>query len=536
MSPAAESCSRCRSRVPSSELQALAGICLRCLSSMVLRPSEIENSGAADPLEPGLTVGPGHVVGGCELIEPIGQGGMGTVFRARHLELQRDVAVKILHPSLALREEFTRRFHQESRVLAALDHPNIVRIHDSGAQGDLLYLSMEFVDGGSFRRRLREGRIPVDQIRRQFGLLLDAVDHAHGRGILHRDLKPDNLMLTRDGLLKVADFGLAKIAGPDRSPFGSTATGVAMGTPYYMAPEVLDNAKSFDVRSDIYSLGVILHELLTGRAPAGALTAPSRDGAESDAFDAVVLKALDRLPDRRFQTIDEFRRAFVAAPEPSPRPGRRAVLIGGACATALAGGLSWRLLRADPAVPKGPPPSAPKPLVWTWANQGPACRIEGDDLVLSTTDAKDTVELAAAAPLGDAFAIRFDLNYLIDEKQEPWIFVLFKDARNELGDSSGIVLFPQGDHKACFVLFDRRGSFGLRNRSDMPKSRLLPGAWSRLAVEGDDRAKQVKLQIDDSIPIVFQLKPTESLRGRWALAVGGAAREVRFRKVTLESR
>src|SRR5712691_1115113 len=203
----------------------------------------------------------------------IGRGGMGVVYSARDLKLNRRVAIKLLPPDLAFRDEIRTRFLREAQTAARLSHPHIVPIHTVGDEGGLVYFVMGFVDGESVGARLRRrGRLPAEEVRRIMKETADALGLAHAMGIIHRDVKPDNILLegTR-GRVMVTDFGIAKAL----SDAGTlTGTGVAIGTPSYMSPEQAAGEREIDVRSDLYSLGVVAYEMLIGELPFSAPTVP----------------------------------------------------------------------------------------------------------------------------------------------------------------------------------------------------------------------------------------------------------------------
>ena len=212
---------------------------------------------------------------GFELIDLLGRGGMGEVWKARQLSLGRDVAVKILSRDLAQDRDFVRRFDTEASVLTNLSHPNVVAIIDRGRHEDLLFFAMELGEGKSLRERLAPGPLSLEDASNLLRQVLSALQHAHQRGIVHRDLKPENVLLDGTGAVKVADFGLAALmgrTGDDRI----TQSAVAMGTMSYMAPEQRRDAHGVDQRADLYSAGVVLYELLTGEVPAGRFELPSR--------------------------------------------------------------------------------------------------------------------------------------------------------------------------------------------------------------------------------------------------------------------
>jgi tRNA A-37 threonylcarbamoyl transferase component Bud32 len=205
--------------------------------------------------------------GDYELLEEIARGGMGVVYKARHRELQRTVALKMILDSILGDTEARERFRREAQAAAALDHPNIVALHDIGSHDGRCYFSMAYVDGPNLKRSVQQGGIPAprDAVRLLLAVT-EAVDFAHQHGIVHRDLKPENVLLDGEGRPRVTDFGLAKRSGPDDPAL--TADGAVMGTPTYMSPEQASgDVAAIGPRSDVYSLGGILYFLLTGQPP-----------------------------------------------------------------------------------------------------------------------------------------------------------------------------------------------------------------------------------------------------------------------------
>ncbi|MBZ4376946.1 serine/threonine-protein kinase [Corallococcus sp. AS-1-6] len=258
---------------------------------------------------------------GLELLEVLGRGGMGEVWLARQRSLGRTVAVKMLPPRLAKDEEFVSRFDKEATALAALSHPNIVQIIDRGVQGEHYYFVMEYVEGQSLRHAL-SGREPLTPAQSLKVLLqvARAVECAHAKNIIHRDLKPENILL--DGRLhaKVADFGLAGIREPD-SEKQLTATAVAMGTLNYMAPEQRRDAKNVDGRADLFSLGVMMYEALTGELPVGRFKLPSERVRGLDPrLDPVVERLLETDREARYATATEVCEALEALVTASSSP------------------------------------------------------------------------------------------------------------------------------------------------------------------------------------------------------------------------
>jgi hypothetical protein len=268
--------------------------------------------GPAEPPAPAELVG---LLPKVEVLGLLGRGGMGAVYKARQVKVDRLVALKVLPPEAGRDPAFAARFAREARALARLSHPGVVGLHDFGEAGGLLYLLMEYVDGGSLRDVLRKG--PAEPLR-ALGLVrqvCEALQYAHDRGVVHRDLKPENILLDTAGRAKIADFGLAKLLGAGLSEPGLTASQQALGTLNYMAPEQLETPLEVDHRADLYALGVVLYELLTGTVPRGHFAPPSQKAAVGERGDAVVLRALEREPARRFQSAAEMGAAVAALEE-----------------------------------------------------------------------------------------------------------------------------------------------------------------------------------------------------------------------------
>jgi serine/threonine protein kinase len=243
-----------------------------------------------------------------EVLELIGQGGMGAVYRARQPTLDRTVALKILAPHLVQDPAFAERFSREARTLARLSHPHIVSIHDFGEADGLYYLVMEYVDGATLREVMRAGRLSAADALGLVPQLCDALQFAHETGIVHRDIKPENILLDHAGNVKIADFGLAKLIAPDRVDGVSlTISGAVLGTPVYMAPEQIEHPLDVDHRADIYAVGVVFYEMLTGELPLGRFVPPSRKVEVDVRVDEVVLKALEKEPRLRYQQASDVR-------------------------------------------------------------------------------------------------------------------------------------------------------------------------------------------------------------------------------------
>ena len=380
-------CPECSAPLPES---APEGLCPHCLMGAALDSTpwpEKSPFAAATPQHPQF-VPPAvkelaPLFPQLDVLELIGHGGMGAVYKARQKKLDRLVALKIIRPESADDPAFAERFNREARTLARLSHPNIVAVHDFGevtavgaseaaaeprsqdaadsrgtpsadaarrapdaANGNsrtLYYFVMEFVDGANLRQLMQSREIVGRAIKRgdancapegrgnDSGLtsispaqalaiipqVCDALQFAHHEGIVHRDIKPENILLDRRGRVKIADFGLAKLATNTPEHFTLTGTHQVMGTPRYMAPEQMAGSRSVDHRADIYSLGVVFYEMLTGELPLGLFDPPSRRAAVDVGLDDIVLKALASDPDRRYQRVSEFASSLLAvAPAP----------------------------------------------------------------------------------------------------------------------------------------------------------------------------------------------------------------------------
>ena len=260
-----------------------------------------------------------------EGFELIGQGGMGAVYRARHRRLDRAVAVKVLDASLQDDEAFAERFAREARTLAKLDHPNVVRVYDFGHRDGLYYLVMELVEGVNLRQLMEARKLEPAEALAMVPSLCGALQYAHDKGIVHRDIKPENILISREGTVKIADFGLAKIAGMPHSP-SLTLSLQVMGTPNYMAPEQIEHPADVDHRADIFALGVVFYELLTGELPIGRFPPPSKKVAIDLRLDEVVLRTLEKEPSLRYQQarelgsdVESLSDPELAPPAPEPR-------------------------------------------------------------------------------------------------------------------------------------------------------------------------------------------------------------------------
>lgn len=266
-----------------------------------------------------------------EILEFIGQGGMGAVYKVRQKQLDRIVALKILPPQVARGPGFAERFTREARALAKLNHPHIVTLYEFGEADELFYFLMEFVDGINLQQLLQTGRIAANEALAIVPQICDALQFAHQRGIVHRDIKPGNILLSKEGQVKIADFGVAKIVadGLDKMAVTKgagksselTEAGSTLGTPRYMAPEQVAHPLEVDHRADIYSLGVVFYEMLTGELPGKKIEAPSKKVQIDVRLDEVVMRALEKTPELRWQTASDLRtqvETIAGTPEIAP--------------------------------------------------------------------------------------------------------------------------------------------------------------------------------------------------------------------------
>lgn len=242
-----------------------------------------------------------------DIIELIGAGGMGAVYKARQPGLDRVVALKILPEEFGQDVKSALRFTREARTLAKLTHPNIVSVFEFGNVENTYYFLMEFVDGSTLRDVVRAGELAPQHALAIVPHLCDALQYAHDKGVVHRDIKPENILIAGDGSVKIADFGLSRILGAESQQDELTGTHQVMGTMRYMAPEQLECSRGVDHRADIYSLGVVFYEMLTGELPIGRFAAPSKTAKIDVRLDEVVLRTLEKEPQRRYQHASQIK-------------------------------------------------------------------------------------------------------------------------------------------------------------------------------------------------------------------------------------
>jgi serine/threonine protein kinase len=379
-------CPQCGAELPANAPQ---GLCPACLLKKGLEPNTFPSEGgrSADAdFTPPTPAELAPYFPDLEILDLLGHGGMGMVYRARQKRLNRLVALKILSPRIGQHPAFAERFQREATAMAMLNHPHIVTVHDFGqcasplttrregeapaepretpnnhaspsarqeprppeiskakGEGHLYYFIMEYVDGVNLRRLLEDGKLAPEEALAIVPQICDALQYAHDKGVVHRDIKPENILLDKNGQVKIADFGLAKLIGgkgdrgilPERPeggsaqnapvPFSATAptapypaapqprdytltsAGQVMGTPYYMAPEQTEHPRQVDHRADIYSVGVVFYQMLTGELPLGRFAPPSQKVHIDVRLDDVVLRALEKEPERRYQQVSEIK-------------------------------------------------------------------------------------------------------------------------------------------------------------------------------------------------------------------------------------
>ena len=314
-------CPECGKTLPENAPQ---GLCPDCLIKAALGTGALIGEATE---QPGARSGLGFVPPSpeqlaahfpeLEIISLIGRGGMGAVYKARQTRLDRMVALKILPPGMEADPSFAERFTREAQALAKLHHPHIVTLFEFGQAKGLFFFLMEYVDGVNLRELMSSSRTSPREALAIVPQICDALQYAHDLGIVHRDIKPDNILLNQQGQVKIADFGVARIvglaavrAGAYADVIGLQATaesGRIVGTPQYMAPEQMATPAEADHRADIYSLGVVFYQMLTGQMPSAALQPPSRHVTIDVRLDEIVMRALERQPELRYQHASEIK-------------------------------------------------------------------------------------------------------------------------------------------------------------------------------------------------------------------------------------
>ena len=280
-----------------------------------------------------MAFSPGENVGPYRIIAQLGQGGMATVFKAYHPALDREVAIKVLHAAFKGDPQFFTRFKREAQIVARLDHPNIIPIYDFNEHQGEPYLVMRYVQGQTLKAYMQQRRqMSIDEVLRLLRPMCDALAYAHDQGVLHRDIKPSNIMLTDDGRLFLTDFGLARMVQMGESTLSQD---MLLGTPQYISPEQAQGEESLDAQTDIYSLGIVLFEMLTGNVPFSGdtpfavihdhiykpLPLPRTINPDIDPnAEKVILKALAKEREDRFKDVRQFWAALEEVLGPLTKP------------------------------------------------------------------------------------------------------------------------------------------------------------------------------------------------------------------------
>ena len=329
-------CPRCGAELA---VNAPEGLCPRCVAANLAAETEARagepGPGGTEVVKPApmSTPSPEEIAKlfpQLEILETLGRGGMGAVYKARQSRLNRIVALKLLAADKKGDAQFAERFQREAQTLARLHHPNIIAVYDFGEVEGNFYLLMEFVDGLTLRQLLQARKLSPEEALVIVPKICEALHYAHQQGVVHRDIKPENILLDQQGRIKIADFGLARISG-QKADFRLTGARDVMGTPHYMAPEQVEKPQEVDHRADIYSLGVVFYEMLTGELPLGKFDPPSHKAQIDVRLDEVVLRSLAKNPERRYQHVSEVKselETITTTPPahcPSLETGRRGI-------------------------------------------------------------------------------------------------------------------------------------------------------------------------------------------------------------------
>ncbi len=342
-----------------------------------------------------------------EIVKMLGRGGMGAVYMGRQTSLERPVAIKILSAQLEESDQgFTERFKNEAKAMAKLNHPGIVSVYDFGTtSGGLLYIVMEYVDGTDVARMIaKSGRLHTEHAMAITAHVCDALAYAHERGIIHRDIKPANIMVGYDGAVKVADFGLAKVNTGGKT-LGLTMSGMAMGTLHFMAPEALMLGTAVDHRADIYAVGVMLYQMLTGKLPQGMFKMPSLLVPGLDPrYDGIITKAIMEDREARYQGAREMRadldgiltQPVIKVETPAPASSARAAMLPTQARPQRPGGKPVMRSAAAPSVTAQQQPR--RSLAWLWVTALIVAVLGGVAWLVMDTQDKPVVASAPSSP------------------------------------------------------------------------------------------------------------------------------------------
>lgn len=285
----------------------LAGVTADELFARGMQSVRMTGGGSVQNWEPPTVSEAARLFPNYQVVDVLGRGGMGAVYKAVQTALDRVVAIKLLPLEISIDRDFADRFVREARTMAKLNHPNIVSVYDFGTTSEgHLYFVMEFVEGTTLHHLIKSTGLKPGQALELIVSICEALHYAHAEGVVHRDIKPANVLVDTKGRVKVADFGLARVESPTAEQWGQTMTGMVLGTPDYMAPEQKSGAR-VDHRADIYSLGVMLYEMLCGQVPQGIFDPPSQRVQVDERIDQVVIRAMQQEPDRRYPNTAEMK-------------------------------------------------------------------------------------------------------------------------------------------------------------------------------------------------------------------------------------
>lgn len=287
----------------------LAGVTPDELFARGMQSVRMSGGGSMQNWEPPTIEEASRLFPNYKVVDVLGRGGMGAVYKAVQTALDRVVAIKLLPLEISIDRDFADRFVREARTMAKLNHPNIVSVFDFGTTTEgHLYFVMEFVEGTTLHHLIKTTGLKPAQALELIVSICEALHYAHLEGVVHRDIKPANVLVDTKGRVKVVDFGLARVESPTAEQWGQTMTGMVLGTPDYMAPEQKSGAR-VDHRADIYSLGVMLYEMLCGQVPQGIFDPPSQRVSVDERIDQVVIRAMQQEPDRRYPNTAEMKSA-----------------------------------------------------------------------------------------------------------------------------------------------------------------------------------------------------------------------------------
>jgi serine/threonine protein kinase len=441
------------------EAENAGGLCPRCLIALNLSsPTEAPTGYETDTPEghpggrkPAVAPSLAEIAAyfpELEILQLLGRGGMGAVYMARQPRLARLVALKILPPTVSKDPSFAERFAREAQALARLNHPHIVTLYEFGQKDGLFYFLMEYVDGMNLRQLLNTSRLASREALAIVPQICDALQYAHEQGIVHRDIKPENLLLTKQGKVKIADFGVAKLVvdrsgNPELEAVGSTPepgltrSKGTLGTPQYMAPEQVARPLEVDHRADIYSLGVVFYQMLTGELPAGKFEPPSIKARIDVRLDQVVLRALEKQPERRYQHVSEVTKdletiqetagqesSAPASASPAPSPFGRRTMLARVILLATGGlllipGFIWWLKYSKPPTTH----SLPSGLSNGWEQRASADLLKGRSSSASVWTGKEMIIFG-----GEGLNVSFGDGARYDPDRNAWTPLLLQGA------------------------------------------------------------------------------------------------------------